>query len=151
MSTAGPRPRDEATGRRLARQARQNTAPEMALRQVLHVSGLRYRVHRRPLKELRREADIVFTKYQVAVFVDGCFWHRCPDHRPAAASNAEWWQAKLERNVRRDRETDGLLTAAGWHVVRVWEHEPPGDAARRVIETLAQAGSPAALRLCDAG
>lgn len=67
------------------------------------------------------------------VFVDGCFWHRCPLHFRAPRSNAAWWEAKLEGNVERDRRHDGALRAAGWEVLRVWEHEPVELAAERVI------------------
>jgi DNA mismatch endonuclease (patch repair protein) len=94
--------------------------------------GLRYRVDITPLKGVRRRADIVFTSVRVAVFVDGCFWHCCPQHGTSPANNAEWWRAKLNRNVERDRETDHLLEQAGWMVVRVWEHTPPDEAASLV-------------------
>jgi DNA mismatch endonuclease (patch repair protein) len=73
----------------------------------------------------------------VAVFVDGCFWHRCPQHATLPASNADWWEAKLAANVERDRDTDQHLAEAGWRVVRVWEHEVPEKAADRVVAALA--------------
>ena len=75
----------------------------------------------------------MFTRAKVAVFVDGCFWHRCPQHGTEPKANAAWWKVKLDRNVDRDRETDQVLTAAGWTVIRVWEHEDPIEAARRVV------------------
>ena len=99
--------------------------------------GLRYRVHVRPLPDLRREADISFQTAQVAVFVDGCFWHSCPEHGSSPASHGTWWAAKLAANVRRDRDTDERLRAAGWLPVRIWEHEPPADAADRVAAAVA--------------
>ena len=77
----------------------------------------------------RRRADILFTRAKVAVFVDGCFWHGCPDHKTAPANNAAWWTAKLARNVERDRETDAHLNSLGWTVLRVWEHENMTQAA----------------------
>ncbi len=80
----------------------------------------------------RRRADIAFTRRHVAVFVDGCFWHACPVHRTAPASNAVWWAAKLEKNVLRDRDTDEHLGRLGWTVLRFWEHEDPVSAADRV-------------------
>jgi DNA mismatch endonuclease (patch repair protein) len=80
----------------------------------------------------RRRADIVFPTRKVAVLVDGCFWHSCPEHATRPKRNAEWWAEKLARNVARDRETDMLLAEAGWTVVRIWEHEMPTEAADRV-------------------
>jgi DNA mismatch endonuclease (patch repair protein) len=76
---------------------------------------------------------MAFTRARVAVFVDGCFWHRCPDHGTSPATNSSYWQAKLDRNVARDRANDAALVAAGWRVVRVWEHEPPEGAAERIV------------------
>ena len=106
-----------------------DTAPELALRRLLHAQGFRYRVSARPLKAERRTADMVFRSAQVAVFVDGCFWHRCPVHSTDPKTNADYWTPKLRRNVERDRETDQLLADAGWVSVRVWEHEDPQEAA----------------------
>jgi DNA mismatch endonuclease (patch repair protein) len=113
----------------MAKQRSRNTDTEIALRRALHRKGLRYRVHRRPIPELRREADLLFSKARVAVFVDGCFWHGCATHGTWPRSNADWWREKIERNRARDRETDQLLAGAGWEVVRVWEHEDPKRAA----------------------
>ena len=106
-----------------------DTAPELALRRLLHAQGFRDRVSARPLKAVRRTADMVFRSAQVAVFVDGCFWHRCPVHSTDPKTNADYWTPKLRRNVERDRETDQLLADAGWVSVRVWEHEDPQEAA----------------------
>lgn len=82
----------------------------------------------RPVAGLRRTADIVFTRARVAVFIDGCFWHGCPDHYQAPVRNADFWAAKVARNVERDRETDSLLAEAGWAVMRFWEHDVRDDA-----------------------
>jgi DNA mismatch endonuclease (patch repair protein) len=121
----------------MAAQRRVDTAPELAIRRLLHAAGLRYRVHRAPVESLaRRRADIVFGGPRVAVFVDGCFWHRCPTHRTEPTANAEWWAAKLDRNVARDRETDAALESHGWMVIRVWEHEDPGQAAARICRAV---------------
>jgi DNA mismatch endonuclease (patch repair protein) len=120
----------------MSRQATRDTVPEMMLRRHLHASGARYRVHVRPLPGVRRIADIVFPRARVAVFVDGCFWHRCPEHATDPKSNSEWWSAKLARNVERDAETDDLLAEAGWLTVRVWEHEDPEAAARRIVRAV---------------
>jgi DNA mismatch endonuclease, patch repair protein len=96
---------------------------ERTLRSLLHRSGLRFRKHTAPLPGLRCRADVVFPKRRIAVFVDGCFWHRCPLHGSRPKANTDWWQKKLEANVARDRRNDQALTAAGWHVLRFWTHE----------------------------
>jgi DNA mismatch endonuclease, patch repair protein len=121
------------TRARMSRQRTRNTGIEMALRRELHRLGLRYRIHRRPLPGLRREADIVFGPVMVAVFVDGCFWHGCPEHTRWPKRNAEFWKAKIEGNNARDLDTDACFAAAGWTVVRVWEHEDPIDAAVNIV------------------
>jgi DNA mismatch endonuclease (patch repair protein) len=74
---------------------------------------------------------------RVAVFVDGCFWHRCPEHSTAPKTNAAWWASKLDDNVSRDRRIDERLEAAGWQVLRIWEHESPKEAADLVERVLA--------------
>jgi DNA mismatch endonuclease, patch repair protein len=113
-----------------------DTKPERELRSAVHALGLRYRVSVRPLKAVRRTADLAFTRDKVAVFLDGCFWHGCPDHHTVAVTNAEFWATKVETNMARDRDTDRRLAEAGWVVVRVWEHEDPGDAAQRVRDVV---------------
>ena len=95
-------------------QTNRDTAPEMRLRSTLHVLGLRYRVHVRPLSELRRTADIVFARARVAVFVDGCFWHSCPEHGTAPSSNPAWWADKLAKNVKRDADTGSRFLWPRW-------------------------------------
>jgi DNA mismatch endonuclease (patch repair protein) len=121
---------------RMKRQGRRDTKPELALRSALHRRGLRYRVDVAVLPGLRRRADIVFSKARVCCFVDGCFWHSCPRHSTAPKANAEWWSAKFEANRLRDRDTDQRLAAAGWRVIRVWEHEPTSTAASRVEQVV---------------
>ncbi|MFD3596093.1 very short patch repair endonuclease [Nocardia sp. NPDC058640] len=123
---------DAATSARMSQQRRANTAPELALRRELHRAGLRYFVDRAPIKGQRRRADVVFPRLRIAVYVDGCFWHRCPEHATDPKNNAQWWADKLAGNVARDRATDTALTEAGWLVVRVWEHEDPHAAAERI-------------------
>jgi DNA mismatch endonuclease (patch repair protein) len=85
---------------------------------------------------LRCRPDIIFPKVRVAVFVDGCFWHQCPQHGTEPRTNSGYWAAKLDRNVARDRRNDAALEAAGWRVVRVWEHESPSGGADRVVAVL---------------
>jgi len=117
------------TSARMSRQATRDTAPELLLRRELHRLGLRYRVDQALPDMPRRRADILFTRAKVAVFVDGCFWHGCPEHKTAPATNAAWWAAKLARNEERDRETDAHLLSLGWAVLRVWEHDSMEQAA----------------------
>ncbi|MFD7579284.1 very short patch repair endonuclease [Kitasatospora sp. NPDC059817] len=109
-----------------------DTAPERRLRSLLHAEGLRYRVSARPLPDLRRTADLVFPKTKIAVFVDGCFWHGCPDHGTRPSANSSFWEKKLNRTRERDTETNEALKAAGWTVIRIWEHVPPDAAAEAV-------------------
>lgn len=124
----------------MARVARRDTRPELELRRVLHARGRRYRIDVSPDPALRGRADIVFARPQVAVYVDGCFWHSCPEHGVLPKGNREWWRAKLEATVRRDRSTEAALRERGWKVVRVWEHEDPELAADRVEAALRDAG-----------
>jgi DNA mismatch endonuclease, patch repair protein len=113
-------------------QRERDTAIEREIRSRLHARGLRFRVHRRLLAGSRREVDVVFPGTRVAVFVDGCFWHGCPEHGTWPRNNAEFWRRKIEENVRRDRDTNARLAAEGWTVLRVWEHEAPAEAASRI-------------------
>ena len=117
-----------------------DTGPELRLRSALHRRGLRFRKNLQVGVGTRRpRADIVFTRQRVAVFVDGCFWHGCPQHGRKPSSNSGYWDAKLTRNAERDRETDALLSAAGWRVIRVWEHETTDDAVAKVEAVLRSA------------
>ena len=133
---ARPPASSKAALQRMQRQARRDTGPELALRQELHRLGLRYRIDRAVLPGFRRRADVVFGPARVAVFVDGCFWHVCPLHSTQPKANAEWWRDKLARNVLRDRQTDAKLTAAGWFVIRSWEHEEPAAVALSIAATV---------------
>ncbi|MFE9684258.1 very short patch repair endonuclease [Streptomyces sp. NPDC006285] len=130
MDTA--KPSSPAVSARMSRQARRDTAPEVAVRKLLHAAGHRYRLNVRVPEMSRRTIDIAFTRAKVAVFMDGCFWHGCPQHATRPKANAEWWREKLDRNMTRDSETTRHLTASGWTVLRFWEHEAPGDVAVRV-------------------
>jgi DNA mismatch endonuclease (patch repair protein) len=113
-----------------------DTEPERALRSALHRMGLRFRVHRRLIADVRRFVDVVFPRQRVAVFIDGCFWHGCPLHGTMARANEQFWREKLDANRRRDEDTDVRLVAAGWMVVRVWEHEEATAAAARIRDLL---------------
>ena len=115
------------------------TRPEQLLRSVLLRRGLRFRKHCAPVAGLRCRADIVFPSARLAVFVDGCFWHGCPDHGVSPRTNAAYLSAKIARNIERDREQEEALAAAGWSVLRLWEHVPPEDAADRVLAALSSA------------
>lgn len=124
---------------RMQRQKRRDTGPEMRLRAALHARGHRYRIDAKPLRDYRRRADIVFTRWKVAVFVDGCFWHGCAEHARSPKSNADWWAQKIDRNVERDEETSRTLQSAGWTVVRVWEHEETSSALAKVERAILDA------------
>ncbi|HEY0937128.1 MAG TPA: very short patch repair endonuclease [Trebonia sp.] len=122
---------------------RNDTKPELALRGALHALGYRYRKDFRldlPLRRVR--PDIAFTRRKVAVFVDGCFWHVCPEHGSKPRNNEWYWSPKLARNVERDRAADAALAQAGWTVVRLWEHVPVGDAVSAVIAAVGVPGKP---------
>ncbi|NAZ74028.1 DNA mismatch endonuclease Vsr [Kineococcus sp. T13] len=110
-----------------------DTSPELALRRAVHALGLRYYVSRRPVRDLRRTADLVFPRAKVAVFLDGCFWHGCPIHHTVAKTNRSFWAEKVRANRARDQDTTRRLTDAGWLVLRFWEHEDPALAATRVL------------------
>lgn len=108
--------------RRSANMARirgRNTTPELLLRRALWRAGARYRLN----TKVRGKPDLIFPRQQVAVFVDGCFWHGCPDHYRAPANNEDFWRTKLEQNLARDRVVNAHLEASGWTVLRFWEHE----------------------------
>lgn len=134
-------PTDPSTSQRMSRQRSRDTAAEWALRRVLHARGLRYRVDAALPGLARRRADILFPRQKLAVFVDGCFWHGCPEHKTEPKTNAAWWATKLARNVDRDRETDAHLVELGWTVLRIWEHEDPERAAD-LVEAAIRSGHP---------
>lgn len=118
-----------------------DTGPELALRRELHRRGARYRTNLRlDLDQGRRvRPDVVFTAARVAVFVDGCFWHGCTEHRSLPARNSEFWRAKIEATQGRDERNDEWLLSEGWRVVRLWEHLPVADAADAVLRAVAEA------------
>ena len=112
---------------------RRDTKPEVALRSALHKRGLRFRNDVSIVTEERNvRVDVALTRHRVAVFLDGCFWHCCPDHGTRPRSNPAYWRAKLDRNLQRDASSNELLRAAGWRVVRVWELQDPEKAAELI-------------------
>lgn len=113
-----------------------DTKPEWLIRRLVHAQGLRYRVAAKPLPNLRRTADMVFRPVKVAVFIDGCYWHGCPEHYVPPRTNSGYWSDKVARNVARDRDTDEKLQAAGWIVLRFWEHDPAEDCAVKIAATV---------------
>jgi DNA mismatch endonuclease (patch repair protein) len=123
----------------MQRVRRRDTPPEVAIRSLLHRRGFRFRVDFAPARSLRRRADIVFTRSRIAVFVDGCFWHGCPEHFTWPQANADWWRAKIEMTRRRDEDTVQRLSACGWTAVRVWAHEHPESAVTRIVDLLTAA------------
>lgn len=152
-STEASRPSasSESVRRRMSRTPHRDTPPELDLRSRLHRAGLRFRVDYCPLEDRRRRADIVFTRAELAIFVDGCFWHGCPEHGTWPKANAEFWRAKIETNRRRDADTTQRLEAAGWRVLRYWEHADMQKAAeevrREVCARLAALGSSPSVHL----
>jgi DNA mismatch endonuclease, patch repair protein len=130
-----PHPSSPGRSANMRANRRTDTKPELALRRALHKLGYRFRKdHRLDLDGGRRvRPDIAFTARRVAVFVDGCFWHACPQHGSKPRANDWYWTPKLARNVERDRAADETLAAAGWHVVRIWEHESLERALAAVI------------------
>ncbi|MFC5182270.1 very short patch repair endonuclease [Actinomadura harenae] len=138
-----PRPSSEGRSRNMKANRRSDTKPEIALRRALHARGYRYRKDfRMDLSSgVRVRPDIVFTARKVAVFVDGCFWHVCPEHGREPTSNEWYWTPKLRRNVERDRVADVALRAAGWRVVRLWEHVSLSEAVDAVTDAVGPAST----------
>ena len=119
---------------------RRNTRPELRIRSLVHRAGLRYRVDERVGSgRSAPRPDIAFTGQRIAVFIDGCFWHQCPEHATMPKANRDFWEPKLRRNVERDRENDAALEAMGWTVLRFWEHEDPDEVATAIIREVRSA------------
>ncbi|MFJ1510299.1 very short patch repair endonuclease [Cellulosimicrobium funkei] len=121
-----------AVSRRMSAARRRDTKPELDVRRLLHARGMRYRVAYPVPGLARRSVDIAFTRAKVAIFLDGCFWHSCPEHGTKPRSNAGWWAVKLQANAARDIQTTAVLSDLGWTVLRFWEHEDPAAVADRV-------------------
>ena len=129
MPSGYPTPSSASVSRRMARTLQRDTPPEQALRKAIHKRGLRYRVHALVPGVDRARPDILFPTEKVAVYVDGCFWHSCPEHATQPSNNADWWRAKLNANQARDQRHTSALQACGWTVLRFWEHEDPTECA----------------------
>jgi DNA mismatch endonuclease (patch repair protein) len=127
------------TGRHLSGRRKRDTAPEVALRKALHAAGARFRLQRRLAKGCT--PDIVLPSRRLAVFVDGCFWHGCPEHgrtKPWTGPNAELWADKMRRNAERDARSSALAADLGWTPVRVWECQVTADPDSVAAEILAR-------------
>ena len=118
---------------RMSRLRRRDNGPEMAVRRLLHAAGLRYRVAYRIPGQRRRTIDIAVTRRKIAVYIDGCFWHSCPEHLHLPTANAGWRVRKMAMNRARDAASTAQLEALGWTVLRFWEHEPPARVASAII------------------
>lgn len=114
-------------------QRRRDTLPEVLVRRALFARGARYRVNYPVPGNRRRTIDIAFTRSKIAVFIDGCFWHGCPDHGTSPRANGEWWTSKIAANSARDLETTHNLIEQGWLVLRFWEHDEPSKVADSVL------------------
>lgn len=141
MRTRGSWAASEGVRRSMRANRRTDTKPEKALRSALFRAGIRFRKdYRIDCPDLRVRVDVALVGARIAIFVDGCFWHRCPQHGSDPKTNESFWAAKLDRNVSRDRRVDAALVECGWKVFRFWEHESPEGAARRVQELLRSGG-----------
>jgi len=128
-----PLPSSMAVSRVMSGNRKRDTTPELAIRKLLHASGKRYRINW-PVSvgNVRVRPDIVFRSKRIAIFVDGCFWHSCPQHGTAPRTNSGYWEQKFARNRERDITTRAALRKHGWSVIEVWEHEPPAELLRRL-------------------
>ena len=127
----------ESVRKRMSATPRENTPVELALRSKLHRLGLRFRIHQRIVPDTRRVVDIVFPRARIAVFVDGCFWHGCPEHGTLPGeTNRDWWREKIETNRHRDIDTNKRLSESGWDIVRVWEHDDLDEAATNIAKRI---------------
>lgn len=123
--------------RLMAKVRQKGTDAEIALRRELYRRGMRYRVDYEVLRKPRRVADVAFPGLKIAIFVDGCFWHGCPEHATWPKQNAEFWRKKIETNRLRDADTNSRLLDVGWMVLRFWEHQSPTEATETVAQTVA--------------
>jgi DNA mismatch endonuclease (patch repair protein) len=154
VSLPYPEPTSPAVSAQMRGNRRVDTGPERIVRSLLHQRGLRFRKNATlKVEGVRVTADIVFPSKSLAVFIDGCFWHGCPDHGRSPKANPRYWNAKLARNVERDARNSSLLRAAGWTVLRYWEHESPDEVAQSIADQVGQTDTqrPVIGRQIDAG
>ena len=118
-----------------------DTGPEMAVRRLLFASGLRYRVNYRPkMPDIGRASiDIAFPGEHLAIFIDGCFWHGCPEHGELPKANRQWWENKFTENRERDARVTENLSQGGWLVLRFWAHETPEKVCAHITDMLRNA------------
>jgi len=133
-----PRASSDLVRRVMQANTGRTTAPERHLRSLAHRLGLRFRVDCRPDPTLRCDADLVFRRSRVCVFVDGCYWHGCPLHFAVPKQNTAWWAEKIADNCRRDARRTAELKDRGWKVIRLWEHEVQGKAAHAAAARIAK-------------
>lgn len=131
-------PKDEHVRSRFQRQKVRDTSVGLAIRRTVHATGLRYRVDTRPEPDMRTRADLLFSRAQDAVFIDGCFWHGCPEHFVPPVNNADWWSAKIDANMQRDTKTRAILRDRGWIVLQIWEHDDIAQAAAKIKDAVAR-------------
>ena len=140
MFVAGPSPKSDRVSKQMREQRTRDTDPEVRLRRELHSRGLRYQLQRRVPERPRQRIDICFPTERVAVFVDGCFWHGCPQHYVASKTNPDYWAPKIAANAERDVRSTALLVDAGWTVLRFWTHTPAAEIAAAVVEAVRATG-----------
>jgi DNA mismatch endonuclease (patch repair protein) len=128
-------PASKTVSGQMRRMPTKNSNPELRIRKALHARGLRYQLHR---KDLPGKPDISFGPAKLAVFVDGCYWHNCPEHGTIPKNNREWWIEKFEQNRYRDRRKDQELEKLGWLPIHVWEHEDPRHATEKIQRLIIQ-------------
>jgi DNA mismatch endonuclease (patch repair protein) len=149
VADAYPQPTSPGVTAVMRGNRRRDTGPEVRLRSALHARGLRFRKdYRIEVTGLAVRADIAFPRQRLAVFVDGCFWHACPDHGTQPRSNDHYWTPKLRRNQERDVRVNDGLVGAGWTVVRAWEHQPIDEVAAE-IESVLSAARPILAGHCE--
>ena len=133
-----PHPDTQATVRSMRGNKAKDTKPEVETRRLLHRQGLRFRKsYTVKLEKRRTRIDIAFQRLRLAVLIDGCFWHGCPEHGHIPKTNRAYWEPKLMGNLERDREVDRLLSEAGWEVMHFWSHMSPQEIACNVAKRVA--------------
>lgn len=132
--TQRPKPSSEQVSRNMKNVRVRDTGPEMAIRRLMFAAGMRYRVNYRPKEPNigRSSIDIAFPSKRLAIFVDGCFWHGCPEHGELPKANRRWWCSKLEANRKSDERVTNTLNSNGWHVLRFWEHQSPESVVEEI-------------------